>query len=98
MSTRGRRTRLAITLSEEHRLELEAWQRSMTIPAGLARRGRAILLLADGLPVCQVSERVGMERRHVYKWAARFLAHDLEGLHETPRMPARGVPVQAGNH
>jgi putative transposase len=87
MSTRGRKTRLQIHLCEEHRLELEAWQRSTTIPAGLARRGRAILLLAEGLPVCHVSERVGMQRRHIYKWAARFLARSLEGLREAARGP-----------
>ena len=81
----GRRTGLRICLSEEARLKLEAWQRSTTIPAGLARRGRAVLLLADGLSVSEVSRLVGMERRHVYKWAERFLQYRVAGLHDQPR-------------
>ncbi|MFC1525188.1 helix-turn-helix domain-containing protein [Candidatus Latescibacterota bacterium] len=81
----GRRTRLRVPLTREIREELESWQRSTTIPAGLARRGRAILLLVDGVSVSDVSRLVGMERRHVYKWARRFLAFRVAGLHDRPR-------------
>ena len=48
---RGRHTALTIRLTADERQTLMAWQRSTTIPAGRARRGRMILLLADGLSV-----------------------------------------------
>jgi len=88
----GRHTSLTITLTAEQRQTLRAWQRSTTIPAGRARRGRLILLLADGLPVVQVATRVGITRRFVYKWVQRFLQHGIEGLVDKPgrghwRMP-----------
>ena len=45
---RGRTTALTISLTPEERQTLLAWQRSTTIRAGLLRRARMILLLADG--------------------------------------------------
>ena len=46
---RGRKTSLTIHLTPAERRTLLAWQRATTIPAGLARRGRIILLLSDGM-------------------------------------------------
>jgi hypothetical protein len=80
MAARGRRTFLTIRLTDEERQTLLAWQRSTTIPAGLARRGRIILLMADGVPISHIAAVVGISRRFVYKWVQRFLAEGLEGL------------------
>ena len=44
---RGRTTSLAIRLTPAERQTLLMWQRSTLIPAGLARRSRIILLLAE---------------------------------------------------
>jgi len=46
---RGRKTALTMQLTADERQTLMAWQRSTTIRAGRARRGRIILLLADGI-------------------------------------------------
>jgi hypothetical protein len=62
---RGRKTALMIALTPEERQTLLAWQRSTTITAGLARRGRIILLLADGVPLSHISTAVGINRRFV---------------------------------
>ena len=43
---RGRKTFFSIRLTPAERLTLLTWQRSTTIPAGLARRARLLLLLA----------------------------------------------------
>jgi hypothetical protein len=43
-------------LTVDQRQTLLAWQRSTTIPAGRARRGRIILLLADRMSVTQIAE------------------------------------------
>ena len=77
---RGRKTSLSICLTPAVRQTLLAWQRATTIPAGRARRGRIILCVADGLSITAIAATVGMSRRHVYKWARRFLKQGIEGL------------------
>ena len=57
-----------------------AWQRSTTISAGLAKRSRIILLLAEGEAISHIAVTVGISRRFVYKWVSRFLAYRLDGL------------------
>lgn len=82
---RGRKMSFRVELSTEERAELERWQRTPTMPAGLVRRGRAILLLADGSPLKDVIERCGMTARIVRKWARRFIDDRLPGLADRPR-------------
>ena len=77
---RGRKTALAVELTEEERKELESWQRSTTMAAGLARRGRIVLLLAQKRSLSEISRRVGLRRRHVEKWARRFIEDRIDGL------------------
>jgi hypothetical protein len=76
----GRRTSLTIRLTAEERQTLLAWQRSTTIPAGPARRGRIILLMADRVPISYIAATVGISRGYVYKWVQRFLHEGLAGL------------------
>jgi CRP-like cAMP-binding protein len=80
---RGRRTSLTIHLTDEERQTLLAWQRSTTIPAGIARRGRIILLMADRMPISHIANTVGISRRFIYKWVQRFVQEGLAGLAET---------------
>src|SRR2546426_7348244 len=89
---RGRKTSLMIRLTPDERETLTRWQRSTTIRAGYANRGRMLLLLADGLPVVQVATMVGITRRFVYKWARRFVQYGLEGLTDKPGRGRRPVP------
>ncbi len=81
---RGRKTSLTIRLTPAERQTLLAWQRATAIPAGLARRGRIILLLADGVPITAIAATVGISRRFIYKWAQRFLEQGLAGLADQP--------------
>ena len=80
---RGRKTSLTIRLTPGQRRTLLAWQRATTIAAGRARRGRMILLLADGMPITDIAATVGISRRFVYKWVQRFLAKGVAGLAST---------------
>lgn len=82
---RGRTTTLTVHLTPAERATLHAWQRSSTLPVGLARRGRIILLLAEGRPILQIARVVGIARHRVYKWIARFQGEGLAGLHDRPR-------------
>jgi hypothetical protein len=77
---RGRKTSLTIRLTPVQRQTLMTWQRSTTISAGRARRGRIILLVADGMPISDVAATVNISRRFVYKWVQRFLEKGMEGL------------------
>lgn len=85
---RGHPTRLTVCLTHEERRTLEAWQRATTIPVGRARRGRIILLLAEGRPITQIADTVGISRRFVYKWVRRFQAQGLAGLEGVPHAAA----------
>ncbi len=81
---RGRKTSLRVILTSEERRELERWLRSTMTRAGLARRCRVILGVADGLPLVEVARLVGMTEKHVRKWTTRFLKGRLEGLQDRP--------------
>jgi len=91
---RGRRTSLTIRLTPADRQTLLSWQRSTTIPAGRARRGRIILQLADGIPISHITVIVGISRRFVYKWVQRFLQEGLQGLEDKPGRGHWRVPPQ----
>jgi hypothetical protein len=82
---RGRKTSLTIRLTPAERRTLLAWQRSTTIPAGRARRGRILLLLEEGISISVIARTVGISRRFIYKWTQRFLAAGVEGLADQPR-------------
>ena len=92
---RGRITSLTIHLTPAERRTLQAWQRATTISAGRARRGRILLLLADGVPITDIAATVGISRRFVYKWVQRFLAQGVDGLADKPGRGAHRVPHQA---
>ena len=81
---RGRKTSLSLRLTPAERLTLLTWQRATTISAGLARRARIILLLADGMRITDIAAAVGLSRRHTYKWIRRFMQEGIEGLVDKP--------------
>jgi predicted DNA-binding transcriptional regulator len=98
---RGRKTALRILLTPAERRTLEAWQRATTISAGRVRRGRILLLVAEGMSITDIAAAVGIGRRFVYKWVRRFLEKGLEGLMDKPRAGYHRVPRQpamAGQH
>ena len=90
---RGRKTSLTIRLTPAERLTLLSWQRATSIPAGLARRGRLLLLLADGMTITDAAATVGLSRRHAYKWIQRFVQEGLAGLQDKPRRDRRREPL-----
>jgi CRP-like cAMP-binding protein len=89
---RGRKTSFIIQLTPDQRQTLLAWQHATSIPAGLARRARIIVLLADGVTITDIAAIVGMSRRHTYKWIQRFVQEGLEGLEDKPRRDRRIEP------
>ncbi len=90
---RGRKTSLTIRLTPAQRRTLLAWQQATTTPAGLARRARLLVLLADGMTITDAAATVGLSRRHTYKWIQRFMQEGLEGLHDKRRYDRRIEPL-----
>jgi hypothetical protein len=78
----GRKTGITIVLSDEERSALELWQRSTTLRAGLVRRARVILLVAEGLSITEIGRKVGITCRSVYKWIYRFHKERIDGLED----------------
>ena len=91
---RGRKTSLTIHLTPAERRTLLAWQRATTIRAGLVRRARIILLLADGVTITAIAATVGMSRHYTYKWIQRFMQEGLAGLEDKPGRGRRRGPLQ----
>jgi len=91
---RGRTTSLTICLTPAERLTLLTWQRATTIAAGVARRARLLVLVADGMTITAAAATVGLSRRHAYKWIQRFMQEGLEGLVDKPGRGHRPVPRQ----
>ena len=101
---RGRKSPYTLFLAPMERAELERWQRSTTIQAGVARRAKIMLWRADGLALSAIARRLGMGRRMVRKWRQRVLNKRIPGLSDNPgrgRQPGfsprrRGPSRQAG--
>ena len=77
---RDRKSPFLIFLLPAERAELEHWQHSTTIQAGLARRAKIILSRAAGLPLANIARRLAMGRRIVRKWLQRFINKHMPGL------------------
>ena len=79
-----RRQRI-VSVTGKQREDLDALLRRPSIAAGLARRARAMLLLANGSSVSETGRLVQMQRRHLYKWADRFERQGVAGLYDGKR-------------
>src|SRR5262245_5938788 len=74
-----------ITVTAADRHALERLQRSPSIRAGLSRRVRAVLLMADGLSGVEVAGRIGYTVVQVSRLRRRFAEGGVAGLQERPR-------------
>ncbi|MCP4306636.1 MAG: helix-turn-helix domain-containing protein [bacterium] len=84
----------AIDLSPEERKALERLVRCASTPQALARRARMILLADDGVGVCETASLLGVWRKTVSQWRARWLFSAgspgliAERLNDAPRSGA----------
>jgi transposase len=83
----------AIVLSIEERSELERLIRGHSTSQHLARRARMIVLAADGIGVGETADRLGVWRKGVSSWRARWAAcgegeSAAERLSDAPRSGA----------
>jgi hypothetical protein len=72
-------------LFPEERARLEQLLRSTRIAAGLARRARALLLLADGTSLREIQAQTGLSPRRTLHWKRCWRDQGLDGLLDAPR-------------
>jgi class 3 adenylate cyclase len=69
---RGRTSSIKISLTSEQGEALASLLRRQKTPIGLAKRARAVVLLAEGESFSQISKRVGLGERHLRSLGKTF--------------------------
>lgn len=75
----------AFELTDADRVALERLQRSPSVPAGLNRRARAVLLMAAAITGAEVARRTGYTVVQVSRLRRRFAEEGVAGLADKPR-------------
>ena len=75
----------ALVLREGDRDRLDELARLPSVPSGLAKRARMMLLAADGMPNAQIARTVGVSRPTVIGWRDRYGERGLAGLDDEVR-------------
>jgi hypothetical protein len=81
----GRHSAIHIEMHDDTRATLTGWLRRQKTPVGLAKRARAMLLLAGGYSFAATARQVELRERHVRKWALRFVTYGIDGLYDKKR-------------
>ena len=79
-------------LREGDRDRLDELARLPSVPSGLAKRARMVLLAADGMPNAQIARTVGVSRPTVIGWRDRYAAGGIAALDDQPR-PGRPAEI-----
>jgi transposase len=74
-----------IAVSAADRTELERLHRASSTPAGVSRRVRAVLLMADGLSGVEIAGRIGYTVVQVSRIRRRYAETGVAGLHDRPK-------------
>ena len=75
----------ALVLRAGDRDRLAALARLPSVPSGLAKRARLVLLAADGRPNAEIARMVGVSRPTVIGWRDRYAAGGIAALEDAPR-------------
>ena len=75
----------ALVLREGDRQKLADLARLPSVPSGLAKRARMVLLAADGMPNAEIARAVGVSRPTVIGWRERYQRGGIRALEDEPR-------------
>jgi putative transposase len=76
------RPKHSLDLTAQERTQLESIVASRSLPHGLVRRARMILLTEEGVSVCETARRLKVSPPAVSNWRKRFRESRLAGLHD----------------
>jgi len=79
------RPKKPLELSAEEREQMQAIASSRSLPHGLVRRAKIILLSAEGMPNSAIAQKLGLRGGTVGKWRSRYLEGGVQGLHDELR-------------
>lgn len=74
-----------VQLTAAERTDLTHLVRATSTPAGIARRARCILLLADGASYAAIGAALAVTDRFIARWKARYRAGGVLALADAPR-------------
>jgi hypothetical protein len=77
-----RRSAIHLVVADHPRAPVSGWRRQQKTPGALAKRARAMLLLADGPSFAATARQVERRQRHGRTWALHFVIHEIEGLYD----------------
>ena len=86
------RPKALLVLDAGQREQLEGFANARSLPAGLVRRAKIILLSASGKTNREVARQLETSKVTVSLWRCRFLAHGVGGLYDELR-PGRPRPI-----
>ena len=75
----------ALVLRDGDRKRLGDLARLPSMPSGLAKRARIVLLAADGVPNAQIARTVGVSRPTVIGWRQRYATGGIAALEDEER-------------
>jgi transposase len=75
----------ALALREGDRERLAELARLPSVPSGLAKRARMVLLAGDGVPNAAIARAVGVSRPTVIGWRDRYQQGGIAALEDEPR-------------
>lgn len=78
-------TKEPFRLQPQERADLQQLLRSTRISAGLARRARVVLLLAEGVSLRGIQAQTDMSPRRIRHWKLSWRKKGLDGLLDAPR-------------
>ena len=70
-----------LSLSDEERAQVASFASSRSLPHGLVRRAKIILLSADSMSNTAIADKLGLTGNTVGKWRRRYLAEGIQGLY-----------------
>src|SRR5258708_30448830 len=86
------RAKAVLVLDAELREQLESLANSRSLPAGLVRRAKIILLSASGKTNVEIARQLETSKVTVSLWRCRFLRQGVCGLYDELR-PGRPRPI-----
>ena len=87
----GRRSALRIEVDDHTRATLAGWLRRQKTPVGLAKRARAILLLAEGTPLPPPPDRWSYANGMCASGRCALSPQGIDGLYDKKRPGRRPV-------